>query len=280
MKFFPKKFEESSFTGDIIFSLHGRENILEKPPYQTIQSNGTKICIMDYNLGYDYTFIVVNGVGVKMDDVADEIKLIAKAIKMNAIAFDYQGCASSYYYSKNRSIRFCKRNIMDIVNYVKKKGIDETKIILTGVSFGTSVVLDYITRIKFKGTIVLYAPFKSFKLLMNDYNEKKKHSISSKNYTIEILMLLRRSILLPDISFFDNISKIRNIKNDIIFLHGTADEIVPCSHTIDLFEEYSKEKNYDELFKPVYIDGIGHNDGPFMLKDILPGIFDDFFGRK
>jgi len=106
-------------------------------------------------------------------------------------------------------------------------------IIVYGESLGTGVALEMATRYSFK-SVVLEAPFTSITNIA-----QKKYKI----YPAKLLVLDK----------FDNISKINKISSPLLIISGIKDEIVPHSHSVQLFLKANFPK------KSVFIDEAMHN---------------------
>lgn len=134
-----------------------------------------------------------------------------------------------------------------------EKGFKPENIIVYGRSIGSGVAVDVAARYPCKG-LILEAPFSSLKRLAN---EKLPFFFPS--------LYLKFS--------FDNMAKMNRVSCPVIFLHGTADELIPPAHSRSLFEEFSGKK---EL---IVVDGASHNDlhtfprYADFLKDVLPVFF-------
>jgi len=111
--------------------------------------------------------------------------------------------------------------------------IKKDNIILYGESLGAGVAVEMATRYLFK-SIVLEAPFTS----ISDVAQKKY-----KVYPTKYLVLDK----------FDNLSKINKILSPLIIISGKRDEVIPHSHSVQL---YLKANNPKES---VFIDEAMHN---------------------
>lgn len=115
-----------------------------------------------------------------------------------------------------------------------EKKIPAADIIIYGRSIGTGVAVQLASENRCRG-LVLEAPYTSLAALAN-----------------EKLPMFFPSLILR--FRFDNLSKINDVKCPVIFIHGTADELIPGSHSHKIAERFSGKK------KLITIAGGAHND--------------------
>jgi len=119
-------------------------------------------------------------------------------------------------------------------DYLIEKGFAPQQIVIYGRSIGTGVATDLASR-KLCKALVLESPYSSLTALAKE----------------------KAPALLPALILkyrFDNLSKLEAIRGPIIFFHGTADELIPVTHTETLYANYKGTK------KKYLIEGAGHND--------------------
>ncbi len=117
-------------------------------------------------------------------------------------------------------------------DYYKNK--TNKKIILYGYSFGCAFVMG-LTQYRNPDGIILTAPFSSL------YQEVKE-------YPVPLAFLVLKDK-------YPSSEYIKNIKCPILLIHGTADKLIDCSHSMELFNLAPvKDKNL------VFVDGINHHD--------------------
>ena len=109
----------------------------------------------------------------------------------------------------------------------------KNNIILYGESLGAGVAVEMATRYSFK-SVVLEAPFTS----ISDMAQKRY-----KIYPTKFLVLDK----------FDNLSKINKISSPLLIISGKKDEVVPHSHSLQLFSKANKPK------VSLFIDEAMHN---------------------
>jgi fermentation-respiration switch protein FrsA (DUF1100 family) len=136
---------------------------------------------------------------------------------------------------------------------LKDKGYSPTNVIIYGRSIGSGVAVDLAGKHGCKG-LVLESPYSSLTTLAN---EKIPFFLPS--------LYLRYS--------FNNLEKMEQVKCPIIFLHGTADELIPLAHTERLFAKFSGKKT------KIIVPKGGHNDlnsfeeYDYFLTQVLPTFF-------
>ena len=108
------------------------------------------------------------------------------------------------------------------IDWLLKKGINEKNLILYGESLGTGVATHLAQNKNFAG-IILETPFTS----MID---------AAKTFYPYIPV----NLLLKD--KFENYKKVKNINSPILVMHGEADQIVPFSMGIKIYESANKPK--------------------------------------
>lgn len=118
--------------------------------------------------------------------------------------------------------------------YLITKGFRPENILIYGRSIGSGVAVDLASRHACKG-LILESPFASLARLAN---EKLPFFFPS-------LYLKFR---------FDNLEKISRVKCPVIFLHGSADTLIPAHHSAMLFEKFTGRK------KRIVVEGGAHND--------------------
>lgn len=138
-------------------------------------------------------------------------------------------------------------------NFLIERGFSSKSIVLYGRSIGSGMAVELATEYPCKG-LILEAPFISMGKLANE----------KLPYLFPSLLLKYR---------FDNFAKINRVRCPVVFLHGSADTLIPPSHSARLFEKFSGKK------KMIVVEGGSHNDlhafrqyAEFM-KDVLPTFF-------
>ena len=120
------------------------------------------------------------------------------------------------------------------IDWLKKNiNLQNSDIVLYGESLGCGVAIELALQNEFK-SIILEAPFTS----MADIGQQRFPI-----YPVKYLTLDK----------FDNLSKIEKISSPLLIIHGKNDEIIPCSHSLKLFQKAKEPK------KNVCVDEAMHN---------------------
>jgi len=142
---------------------------------------------------------------------------LSQLLKIKAVSFDYRGYGTSVGKPDEDS---CYDDLATVVNYYKNYDI-----ILIGHSLGTGVVVGASYKYKWKYPIVLIAPFK---------------------YIIKVVF---DKINLFPIDAFNNESKIKKLKSDILILHGKMDTVINIIHSQVLFNKIKNNKKYNHQYE-------------------------------
>jgi len=138
-------------------------------------------------------------------------------------------------------------------NFLIERGFRPENILVYGRSIGSGIAVNVAAQNPCKG-LILESPFSSLGKLAT---EKFPFFFPS--------LLLRYR--------FDNIGKINHVKCPVIFLHGSADELIPAAHSEQLFRKFSGKK------KMIIVAGGSHNDlhAFTQYRDFLGGVLPGFF---
>ncbi len=150
----------------------------------------------------------------------------------NFLIIDYRGYGKSsgeitedgLYLDAKAAFQFLKND----------KGFSTQEIIIYGRSIGTGVATELASKQHAKG-LILEAPFSGLKKLANQ----------------------KMPLLIPSLFLkykFDNIGKINKVKSPVLFIHGSKDQLIPPTHTDDLYNAFEGMK------KKIIIPKAGHND--------------------
>ena len=109
-------------------------------------------------------------------------------------------------------------------------------ILLVGQSLGTGIVVDYISKQqnKWSNPVILISPYKSIPKIITQYN------------LIEFLICKNK---------FCTYDKIIKTICPIKIFHGCIDNLIPISHSEELFE-----LTPNKSIQPTWFDNTGHND--------------------
>ncbi|XP_068643473.1 uncharacterized protein [Aristolochia californica] len=147
-------------------------------------------------------------------------------LRVNLLGYDYSGYGQSSGKPSEQNtyadIEAAYKCLEDIY------GAREEDVILYGQSVGSGPTLDLATRLPRLRAVVLHSPIMSGLRVMYPV----KHT-----YWFDI---------------YKNIDKISHVNCPVLVIHGTADEVVDCSHGKQLWE-HCKEK-----YEPLWIKGGNH----------------------
>ena len=143
----------------------------------------------------------------------------------------WRGYSGNSGYPSEKNLYIDGKATIDWVQNKSKYNLDN--IIIYGESLGTAVAVEMATKYKFK-SIILEAPFTSIVDIA-----KKRYFI----YPVKFLIL----------DHFNNLSKIDKIKTPLLIISGKRDEIVPHTHSLQLFSKANNPK------ENLFIDEAMHN---------------------
>lgn len=169
---------------------------------------------------------------------------LSNSLKIPVISYDYIGYGIS---SGRPSEEGCYESIHTIVDYVLNI-YPNKEILLIGLSLGTGVVIEYITKTNWKHPVLLLSAYKSIPRVVTD--------------SCFVDLLLKHN-------HFDSIKKIDKAVCPILFMHGKNDELISYHHTEDLYNMLPNKK-----FTPLYFDDIGHDD---ILTKLTHDIFNSLY---
>lgn len=75
---------------------------------------------------------------------------------------------------------------------------------------------------------------------------------------------------------FPNIDYVPQIDSPVILVHGTADQIVPFNHSERLYEALQPSSRA----RPLYIEGMGHNNVHSVVRPMFIARLNDFLDTK
>jgi uncharacterized protein len=120
------------------------------------------------------------------------------------------------------------------ISFIKSRDYELENTILIGESLGTGIAAEMATRYRFKG-LFLITPYKSIAARAD-----------------ELYPLMLATYLTKD--NFNVIDKISSINQPVLIIHGTEDNVVPCSHSEEIFTKAKEPK------KMIIYPGVGHSD--------------------
>ncbi|KAL3525481.1 hypothetical protein ACH5RR_013853 [Cinchona calisaya] len=147
-------------------------------------------------------------------------------LRVNLMGYDYSG----YGQSTGKPTEYNTYADIDAIYKCLKEqyGVKDEQLILYGQSVGSGPTVDLASRIPNLRGVVLHSPIMS---------------------GIRVLYPVKRTYWFD---IYKNIDKIGMINCPVLVIHGTADEVVDCSHGKQLWE-HCKQK-----YEPVWINGGGH----------------------
>nr|XP_027078540.1 alpha/beta hydrolase domain-containing protein 17B-like isoform X1 [Coffea arabica] len=147
-------------------------------------------------------------------------------LRVNLMGYDYSG----YGQSTGKPSEYNTYADIDAIYKCLKEqyGVKDEQLILYGQSVGSGPTVDLASRIPNLRGVVLHSPIMS---------------------GIRVLYPVKRTYWFD---IYKNIDKIGMINCPVLVIHGTADEVVDCSHGKQLWE-HCKQK-----YEPVWINGGGH----------------------
>lgn len=190
-----------------------------------------------------------------MDRICPETDVETITSRMSIFIYDYQGYGNS---TGQPSDQGCMKNILEVYDYLLKRGVEPKNIILFGHSLGgcvTSYLLNcLIERSVYTGEtypkhIILQNPFQNIQRICGEMVPVIGH------YVVSDLQTDR---------FIDNIDNLigltcKHIK--ILFIHCTDDELINHQHSIDLLRSI---KHMDKRL----ISVPGTHDKPIYTKEV------------
>lgn len=125
----------------------------------------------------------------------------------------------------------CYQGLSDVITHYLKL---TTQILLVGQSLGTGIVVDYISKNSWSNPVILISPYKSIPKVVTQFD------------LVEFLICKNK---------YCSYDKITKTTCPIKIFHGKSDNLIPHSHSIEL---YNLTPN--KLLKPILYSNTGHND--------------------
>jgi len=188
-------------------------------------------------------------------------KFLSKMLRVNLLAYDYTGYGMAFdqgkpseedcYADVQAAYKFVKNNLkvpsQNIVLYGRSLGGGPSCFMAAGTSQSVDKTLGGPV-----GGVILHAPFLSVYRIVVDtgctvYGDK-----------------------------FPNIDYVPQIKSPVILVHGTADQIVPFNHSERLYEALQPSSRS----RPLYIEGMGHNNVHSVVRPMFIARLNDFLDTK
>lgn len=167
--------------------------------------------------------------------IADRLRIFRQLlrIKANVFAFDYRGYGRSTGTPSERGLYADVRAAIDLLT---ERGHPLESLVLFGHSMGGAVAIDGAWH-RAVGGLVVQSSFTQLKdMARHRYPDLPMHWITSNN--------------------FRSIEKVPYLEMPKLFVHGTADEVVPYHHGEELFRAAAEPKTF------LRVPDAGHHDVP------------------
>lgn len=201
-----------------------------------------------------YLLIYSHGNSCDLGIMSYTCKEIREQCNVNVIVYDYPGYGLYPGVPTNNNINYTLNCVWNYVTQDLKW--PTSNIILYGQSIGSGPTCNKVRELcdaKIDlGGVILQSPFSSIKE-------------ATKSKTLTIISWLVKEL-------WPNIDNIRNINYPILFVHGKLDDMIPHSHTENLYKECKSEKKVVKYFEyaghNIYSDQIIANVNDFINKYI------------
>ena len=195
-------------------------------------NNNLSVCVCEINpiinVNKNNILIFSHSNGCDIFTFGEYLHNLSKLLNIIVVSYDYP----KYGLSKGKLDETnCCLSLELVINHYKKLN---NNIILVGQSLGTGIIIDYVSKNTWNNPIILISPYKSIPNVACDA-EMCNSIIENGNY--------------------NSYSKIINVTCPVKIFHGTKDETINISNSIELYEKIENKK-----FKPTWFENIGHND--------------------
>ncbi|XP_052198113.1 uncharacterized protein LOC127804998 isoform X2 [Diospyros lotus] len=218
---------EDESTGKMrITTVTGRENV---DVLKLATKRGTQIvAVYMKNPAASLTVLYSHGNAADLGQMYELFSELSIHLRVNLMGYDYSGYGQS---TGKPSEQNTYADIEAAFRCLEQTyGVKEEDVILYGQSVGSGPTLDLASRLPRLRAVVLHSPILSGLRVM--YPVKR-------TYWFDI---------------YKNIDKIPLVKCPVLVIHGTADDVVDCSHGKQLWE-LCKEK-----YEPLWVNGGNHCD--------------------
>lgn len=186
---------------------------------------------------------------------------LAKA-GVSVICPDYRGYGLS---AGELSENGCYEAAHEAYSYlVEERHASPQDIVVLGYSLGSAVAVELSVTEK-TGGLILQTPFAGGRKLLRSWASKLGRVMSVVGWTVSFL---------PINCAFPTLSRLGRVSVPTLVIHGTADNIVPCSHGREVFRRISLS---NKRFVPV--DGAGHCNFQYFLGEKYVPLLVDFIQR-
>ena len=168
---------------------------------------------------------------------------LARATGCDVLSYEYVGYSLSKLEGGEASEAGCLRSVDAAWRYlVEELKLPPAQIVIFGRSIGTGPSVDLASRAAVEGTT--HSPLAARGVLLQS-------PISS---GARAVLGTAASVVGYPLDIFRNYMKIDKITAPVAIVHGTADEVVPCSNGRALHAKLQQP------FEPLWMEGRGHND--------------------
>jgi len=204
---------------------------VEKENIKLFTINGVQGIRVVPNIKCDHktikTLIISNSTCADICSMATYLEYLSNELNICCISYDYPGYGIDNNIPNEQG---CYDNHQIIVNYViNHLNILQKNIILMGISLGTGIVVDYVSKRSWNSPVILICPFKSVCTIMYDI------------------------LLVKLIDKFRSVDKICNATCPIKIFHGIEDDFVDISHAKMLFENMKNKS-----LQPTWVTDADH----------------------
>ena len=218
------------------------------------------------------TVILAHGFGAAKEE-SGMFDDIAKNLAGNGTLvyrFDFSGRGESGGDYMNTSLSKQRDDLKSILDFVKSRPLVNTaRVGILGQSFGTPTTITLHPGIK---SLVLMGSFGHVKdVMMNLFGEGYNPSGISTRVKTDGEVVKLNTVFWSDFENHDILKSIKQVKCPILFIHGSADDIVPVSEMETLFELANEPK------EKLIIEGADHGLEPH--RGIMNKVVVDWFKK-
>lgn len=242
-------------------------------------SNGYNISYADTNIDNPkYIILAVHGfLGDKNSSCIKAVEKLASSLNIGLVKFDLPAHGESNAKDTDLTVRNCLSDIDRVVGYIKDK-YKNTKIIAFATSFGGYLTLlyNYYNKNIFDYMILRSPAINMYNVLMeNIVTEKMKEDLLNKGYFdcgFDRKNKIYKNFIMDLDSNNINDLYLNEKMNNTLIIHGTLDDIVPVSDSI----------NFSNLHKCdiKFVDGADHRYKKDGELDKVLKITKDFINDK
>lgn len=196
------------------------------------------------SISNDTIIVYCHGQSKHMDAYWQRAKLLANTGSKNrfgVLMMDYRGYGLSTGKSTEESLY---QDVRTCLNWLDSKNVTSSQVIMYGFSLGTIPAIDlsaYYT-VSAPNKLIIEAPMASVE-----------------NLTEEALLLDVSSTFFTSLKF-DNVEKIKNVSQPLMWIHGKEDDYLSISNGEAIFERHT-----GTFKEPHRIDGGNHGDLPLVM---------------